>query len=200
MQSTIEHERASLMGLDSKESACNAGDQCAITGWGRSPGEGNGYPLQYSYLENFIDRGAQHAIVHGVAKSWTRLKDFHIHTPPHLVTINYFLCLSVCLCFVDKFICTIFQVLHQYQFSHSVMFNSLWHHGLQRIKLSCPSPTSGLSQTHVLQVCDAIQPSHALSSPSPPAFNHAKHQGLFQWVMSSYGHHSLQWILRTDFL
>ena len=150
-----------------------------ISGLGRSLGERNGYPLQYSYLENSTDRGAQHAIVHGVAKSWTRLKDFHIHTPPLLVTINYFLCVCVCLCFVNKFICTIFQVLHQYQFSRSVMFDSLGHHGLQRVKLPCPSPTSGLSQTHVLKVCDAIQPSHPLSSPSP-AFNLAQHQGLFQ--------------------
>ena len=38
-----------------------------------SPGEGNGYPLQYSYLENSMDRGAWQAIVHGVTKSWTRL-------------------------------------------------------------------------------------------------------------------------------
>ena len=75
MQSTIEHERASLMGLDSKESACIAGDQRAITGWGRSPGEGNGYPLQYSYLEKYKDRGAWRSTVHGVAKSWTLLSN-----------------------------------------------------------------------------------------------------------------------------
>ena len=45
-------------GSDSKGSACNAGDPGLITGWGRSPGEGNGNPLQYSYLENSMDRGA----------------------------------------------------------------------------------------------------------------------------------------------
>ena len=49
--------RASL-GLDSKESACNAGDPGLIPGSGRSPGKGNGYPLQYSCLENSMDRGA----------------------------------------------------------------------------------------------------------------------------------------------
>ena len=43
---------------DSKESACNAGDQGFIPGSGKSPGEGNGYPLQYFYLENLMDRGA----------------------------------------------------------------------------------------------------------------------------------------------
>ena len=47
-----------LGGSDSKESACNAGDLGSITGSGRSPGEENGYPLQYSFVENSIDRGA----------------------------------------------------------------------------------------------------------------------------------------------
>ena len=53
-----------------------AGDPGSITGWGRSPGEGNGNPLQYSCLENSMDRGAWWATVHGVAKSQTRLNDF----------------------------------------------------------------------------------------------------------------------------
>ena len=54
---------------DSKESACNAGDLGSIPGLGRSPGEGNGYPLQYCCLENHMDKGAWQATVHGVAKS-----------------------------------------------------------------------------------------------------------------------------------
>ena len=57
--------------LSSKESACNAGGLGLIPGLGRSPGEGNGCPLQYSGLENSMDRGAWQAIVHGVVKSWT---------------------------------------------------------------------------------------------------------------------------------
>ena len=57
-------------------SACNAGDLGSIPGLGRSPGEGNGNPLQYSCLENPMDGGAWWATVHGVAKSWTRLSDF----------------------------------------------------------------------------------------------------------------------------
>ena len=58
-------------GSDGKEYACNAGDPGSIPRWRRSPGEGNGNPLQYSCLENFMDRGAWQATVHGVAKSWT---------------------------------------------------------------------------------------------------------------------------------
>ena len=54
-----------------KESACNAGHPGSIPGLGRSPGEGIGYPLQYSGLENSMN-----CIVHGVAKSWTRLSNF----------------------------------------------------------------------------------------------------------------------------
>ena len=57
--------------LDSKESACNAGDPASIPGSGRSPGEGSDNPLQYSGLENPMDVGAWQATVHGVAKSWT---------------------------------------------------------------------------------------------------------------------------------
>ena len=56
---------------DSKESACNARDLGSIPGLGRSPGEGKGYPLQYSCLENSMDGGAWQATVHRVAKSWT---------------------------------------------------------------------------------------------------------------------------------
>ena len=62
-------------GSDGKESACNAGNPGLIPGWGRPPGEGNGYPLQYSYLEKSMDRGACQATVHGVAKNRTRLSD-----------------------------------------------------------------------------------------------------------------------------
>ena len=54
-----------------KESACNAGDAGLIPGSGRSPGRGNGNPLQHSSLENSMDRGAWWAIVHGVTKSRT---------------------------------------------------------------------------------------------------------------------------------
>ena len=60
-----------------KESACNARDLSLNPGSGRSPGEGHGNPLQYSCLENSMDRGACQATVHGVTKSQTWLSDFH---------------------------------------------------------------------------------------------------------------------------
>ena len=67
---------SSILGLPcgsaGKESAFIAGDLGSIPGLGRCPGEGKGYPLQYSGLDNSMD-----CIVHGVAKSWTRLSDFH---------------------------------------------------------------------------------------------------------------------------
>ena len=62
-------------GSDGKESACDAGDPGSIPGLGGSPGEGNGYTIQYSCLENSMDRGAWWATIHGVAKSQTWLSN-----------------------------------------------------------------------------------------------------------------------------
>ena len=66
----------SILGLlpwcpDSKESACSVGDLGLIPASRRSPGEGHGNPLQYSYLENSMDRGAWRATAHGVTNRWT---------------------------------------------------------------------------------------------------------------------------------
>ena len=70
--------KASILGFpggsDGKESACNVGDLGSISGLGRSPGEGKGYPVLYFGLEN-----SMYSIVHGVAKSWTQLSNFHFH-------------------------------------------------------------------------------------------------------------------------
>ena len=68
-------------GSDCKASTHKVGDLGWIPGSGRSPGEGNGNPLQYSCLENPMDEGAWEATVHGVAKSWTRLSNFTIVFP-----------------------------------------------------------------------------------------------------------------------
>ena len=143
-----------------------------------------------------------------------------------------------------KFIRSVFVAL-SVQFSHSVMYDSLWPHGLQHAGFPCFSPFLGagddwvsidsqscltlcdamdcsmpgppvhlqlmeFTQTHVHWVGDAIQPSHPLSSASPPSFNLSQHQGLFKWVSSSHQvakvlefqlqHQSFQWTFRTDFL
>ena len=103
-------------GSDVKESACNAGDPGLIPGLGRSPGEENGCPLQYSCLENPMDRGAWRATVHGVAKSQTQLIDWAFGEWSE-VYMNLLL------------------------FSCSVRSDSLWPHGLQHSRLPCPSPS-----------------------------------------------------------
>ena len=74
-------------GSDGKESACSVGDLGSIPGLGRSPGEENIYPCQYSCLKNSKDRRAWRATVHEVAKSWTQLNNFHFTFFP-LVTIS----------------------------------------------------------------------------------------------------------------
>ena len=71
-------------GSEVKASACNVGDLGLIPGLGRSPGEGNGNPLQYSCLENPMDGGAWWATVHGVAKSRTRLSNFKTAGKPSM--------------------------------------------------------------------------------------------------------------------
>ena len=68
-------ELGSPAGSVSKESACNAEDPGWIPGPGRYPGEGNGNSLQYFCLENPMDRGVWQAIVLGVTKNWTRLRE-----------------------------------------------------------------------------------------------------------------------------
>ena len=69
-------------GSEEKVSACNAGDLGSIPGLGKSPGERNGNPFQYSCLENPMDREAWQGTVHGVAKSQTRLSDFTLTFNP----------------------------------------------------------------------------------------------------------------------
>ena len=86
---------------DGKASVYNVGDLGSIPRSGRSPGEGNGNPVQYSCLENPMDGGAWWATVHGVAKSWTRLSDFtftftfkdsSLSRKVKLITRNMYLC------------------------------------------------------------------------------------------------------------
>ena len=138
-----------------KNLLANAGgirDTGSIPGSGRSPGGGHGKPLQYSCLENPIDRGAWWATVHRVTES-------------DMAEVSEHICIYT-----------------------SVQFSS--------VVQSCPTlcdpmncSTPGLpvhhqlpefTQTHVHRVSDAIQPSHPLSSSSPPAPNPSQHQSLLQ--------------------
>ena len=64
-----------VLWLSGKESACNAGDAGSSPGSGRSPGEGNGNLSQYSHLGNPIDKGGWRAMVHGITKSQTQLRN-----------------------------------------------------------------------------------------------------------------------------
>ena len=80
-------------------------------------------------------------------------------------------------------ICSVSRVL---QFSHSVVFDSLQPHGLQHASFPVHHQLPELTQTHIHQVGNAIQSSHPLLSPSPPAFNPSQYQGFFQGVSSSH--------------
>ena len=96
------------------------------------------------------------------------------------------------------------------QFSHSVVSDSLWPHDRSMPGLPVHHQLLESTQTHVHWVGDAIQPSHPLLAPSPPAPNPSQHQGLFQWVSCSHQvakvlefqvqHQSFQWTPRTDIL
>ena len=145
-----------------KEFTCQCRRQGSIPGLGRSPAEGSGNPPQYSSLGNPTAKGAWQAIIQGLAEEL----DMTEHTCTHNVEAT--------------------QLGSIFSFS-SVQFSS--------VAQSCPTlcdpmnhSTPGLPvhhrhpefiQTHVHQVGDAIQPSHPLSSPSPPVPNPSQHQSLF---------------------
>ena len=92
----------------------------------------------------------------------------------------------------------------------SVMSDSFWPHGLQHVRLPCPSPSPGVCSNSCPSTQRYNPTISSLLSPSPPVFNLSQHQGLFQWVSSShqvakvsvlqFQHQSFQWIFRPDFL
>jgi len=113
-------------GSAGKESTCNAGDLGSTPGLGRSPGEGKGYPLQYSGLENSMD-----CIVHGITKHQTQMIDFHF-TSHNVAKIN-----------LNKGVVTLIELYNQNEISkyfrmkvnvesvsHSLVSDSLQSHGL----------------------------------------------------------------------
>ena len=139
-------------------SAGDIRDEGSIPASGRSPGGGHGSPLQYSGLENPVDRGAWQAAVHGVAKGWTQLKRLSIHAhragggrflqPPRLdprkagnrtrTQQGPSSALTANKAGMARLLVTDSQFS---QFSRSVVSNSLRPHGPQHIRPPCPSPT-----------------------------------------------------------
>ena len=144
-------------GLSGKESICNAGHSGSITGWWRTSGKGNGNPHQYSCLENSMDREACHLQSMGSQRLrfiWSLYLVWGINiilTPPPP---------------------QMFIHLSQSVSSTTQLYPTLCD------PMDCSTPGlpvyhqfPELTQTHVHWVSDAIQPSHPLSSPSPPVFN-----------------------------
>ena len=138
--------------------------------------EGNGNPLQYSCLENPRDRGAWWAAVYGVAQSRTRLKWLSSRSRSR-----------------EKWKYKEYKMhFSSVQFIRSVGSDSLTPHKLQNARLPVHHQLPEFTQTHVHRVGDAIQQSHPLSSPSPPAPYPSQHQSfpmsqLFTWGGQSIG-------------
>ena len=187
-----------------------------------------------------MDRGAWRATDHGVTESRTRLSTHTQHTRSLTKTLLCLtLKATVILKSIFPFFAILSsQTIKEYQkaldskswklmitlsISKVIQFSSVQ---FSSVAQSCPTlcdpmdcSTPGfpvhhqlleLAQTHIHWVGDAIQPSHPLSSPSPPAFNLSQHQSLFKWVSSSHQvakvlefqlqHQSFQWTPRTDLL
>ena len=218
--------QVALVVMNPPASAGDVRDADSIPG-SRSPGVGNGTPLQYFCLENltlkplivwittncgkFLKRWEYQTTIAASRETCMQVKkqqlelDMEQQTGSKLGTeyIKAVYCHPAYLTYMQS----------------SVQFRS--------VAQSCPTlcdpmdcrPGLGfpvhhqlldLAQTHVHCVSDAIQPSHPLSSPSPPVFSLSQHQGLFQWVSSLHQvarvlefqlqHQSFQWIFKTDFL
>ena len=135
---------------DGKVSAYNAGDLGSIPGSGRSPGEGNGNPLQYSCLENPMDRGAWWATIHGVAKSWTGLSDFCVCMCLCVISTScvhtsfFLLFMNMCAYFIHSFFYLwtyeLFTVFRSYK--HTITMNNVAVQSLSHVWLFATSWTA----------------------------------------------------------
>ena len=166
-----------------KNRPATAGDMGLIPGSGRSPGGGNGNPLQSSCLENSMDRGAWQATVHVVINrhDWAMK---HARTHSWRCSKRWWCSVAQsCLTLCDPMNCS-------------------------TPGLSGPHCLPEFAQFYVHCISDAVQPSHPLP-PSSPALNLSQHQGLFQWVIYLYRmtkilelqlqYQSFYWTFRLDF-
>ena len=138
--------------LSGKEFACNTGDACSIPALGRSPGEGNGYTLQYYCLGNSMNRSPWQATVHGVAKNWTQLSNW-AHTN-YLWIVALYLQVSNILLIKISFIDHYKQPLSLFGikqlWGHYSSFLAYPHHNLTSSKHCSLSPSWDGVNMHIL--------------------------------------------------
>ena len=160
--------------LSGKESACQAGDAGSVPGSGRSPGGGRDNPLQYSCLENPMDRGAWWATVHSVTKNWTQLSNQHLHfpqvTPFYREESKYFGEL--------RYFCKVTKSLSESE-SRSVVSNSLWPQWLYS-SWNSPGHNTGVGSLSLLQGIFPTQQSN-------PGFLHCRN------ILYQLSHKGLPW-------
>ena len=186
-----------------------------IPGLGRSPGRGNGTHSSFLAwrIPRTEEPGRLQSIgLHRVRHNWSNLAHsiyIFIYILFKNIIFHYGLLQNIeysSLCYIVRTCCYslywkglfiffylsfgwavwLVRSFSSVQFSRSVMSNSLRPHELQHTRPPCPSPTPGVHPNPCPSVSDAIQPSHPLSSFSPPALNPSQHQSLFQWVNSSH--------------
>ena len=159
-------------------------DLGSIPGLGRFPWRKERLPTPVFWPREFH-------IVYGIPKSWTWLSNFHFHIYIHAFLLVRLLVSVIFKIAVNSYILGINMALIYYRSdqirsvaqSCSTLCDPMNH---STPGLPVPHQLPEFTQTHVHRVNDAIQPSHPLSSPSPPAPNPSQHQCLFQWVNSSH--------------
>ena len=182
-----------MFGSNGKESACNAGDPSSIPWSGRSPGGRNGNPLQYSCLENPMDRGAWWATVHGVAKSQTWLSDWVCTYNTHYLLKKLFIWLHQVLQHMGFYCGIVVQSLNRVQ-----LFATPW-------TAACQASLSSTIAWNLLKLM-----SIELLMPSNHVILHCLLLFLLSWVNSCHQvskvlelqlqHQSFQYIFRVNLL